>query len=135
MTETKPTLSPIKKVKAVLALTPKSPRSPKSPIRVMTETIETNEMADTAKSPKHAVTEVGTRMEETYFDSPQSRQSLSVNPGDQLYHQAERKRCTTENWRAEIERRILAKSMMVDHAYGEEHPLREQAYGHGDGQK
>ena len=109
MSEARHTLSPIKKVKAALVKTPKSPTSPTSK-----KTVE---------------------IEDIYFDDPQSRVCLSINPGDHWQHEEERKKCTTENWKAEIERRIVAKAKMVDHAYDAKHPFRAQAYGHGDGQK
>jgi hypothetical protein len=76
-----------------------------------------------------------TPIEEIYFDSPDSREALSDNPGDHPRHEAERKHCTAENWRAEIERRLVAGSQMVDHAYEERDVLRDRAYGHGDGLK
>jgi hypothetical protein len=114
-------LSPIKKVKAALAKSPKSP--PSSPSE------------DPTEDQRIAVAAFDTRIEEIYFDDPKSRECLSINPGDHPQHKEERKRCTTENWRAEIERRIVTQSKMVDHAYADAHPFREQAYGHGDGQK
>ncbi len=120
MSEAKHTLSPIKKVKAALAKTSKSPSS----LPGQTNNIQ-----------QQRAIEVESQMEETYFHDPQSRECLSDNPGDHSHHEAERKQCTTENWQAEIERRIVAKSAMVDYAYEEKHPYREQAYGHGDGQK
>ncbi|KIW73139.1 hypothetical protein PV04_01280 [Phialophora macrospora] len=112
-------LSPIQKVKAALVKSPKSP--PSSPPETPTE--------------DPTIAAFDTRIEEIYFDDPKSRECLSVNPGDHPQHEEERKRCTTENWRAEIERRIVAHSKMVDHAYADAHPFRAQAYGHGDGQK
>ena len=120
MTEAKHTFSPIKKVKAALTKTPKSPTSP---------------AAERDNSEHQRVIEIESRMEEIYFHDPQSRECLSDNPGDHFHHEAERRKCTTDNWKAEIERRTVAKSAMVDYAYGEKHPYREQAYGHGDGQK
>ncbi|OCT53880.1 hypothetical protein CLCR_11007 [Cladophialophora carrionii] len=114
-------LSPITKVKAALVKSSKSPpSSPSGELRVPNE---------------QRITDFDTRIEEIYFDDPKSRECLSVNPGDHPQHEEERRRCTTENWRAEIERRIVADSKMVDHAYGDAHPFRGQAYGHGDGQK
>ena len=120
MTEPKGRLSPIKKVKAAFVRSPTSPTLPTS---------------ETIKFDEKAVTEPNSRMEDIYFDDPRSRESLSINPGDHPKHESERKLCTSENWKAEIERRILAESRMVDHAYDNKHPFRSQAYGHGDGQK
>jgi len=120
MSEAKERLSPIKKVKAAFI------KSPKSPTSAACEITPTEEKA---------VTELSLRMEEIYFDDPRSRECLSVNPGDHLMHEQERKKCTAENWKAEIERRIVAGSKMVDHAYDDKNPFRRQAYGHGDGQK
>ncbi|KIW35140.1 uncharacterized protein PV07_01855 [Cladophialophora immunda] len=119
MSDPKERLSPIKKVKAALVRSPRSPTSDK--IGFADEGIP----ADVCDS----------QMEDIYFDDPKSRESLSSNPGDTAKHLAERKRCTTDNWKAEIERRIVAESKMVDHAYGAKNPFRNQAYGHGDGQK
>ncbi|EXJ64417.1 hypothetical protein A1O7_00753 [Cladophialophora yegresii CBS 114405] len=123
-------LSPIKKVKAALegVKSPKSPPSSPSSGGGLPEDHQRITVFDFNCDTR-------TRIEEIYFDDPKSRECLSVNPGDHPQHEQERKRCTAENWRAEIERRIVAQSKMVDHAYGDAHPFRAQAYGHGDGQK
>ncbi|KIW88674.1 uncharacterized protein Z519_10720 [Cladophialophora bantiana CBS 173.52] len=118
MSKPKERLSPIRKVKAAFAKSPKSP------------TTDRIGFAD-----KCTITELNSWMEDVYFNDPKSRESLSTNPGDNAKHLSERQRCTTDNWKAEIERRIIAKSKMVDHAYGDQNPFRNQAYGHGDGQK
>ncbi|KIY01463.1 uncharacterized protein Z520_03015 [Fonsecaea multimorphosa CBS 102226] len=120
MPEPKDRLSPIKKVKAALV---------RSPIKSPTTTDRLNFAASGAEKLNSRM------MEDIYFTDPKSRESLSTNPGDTAKHLAERKRCTTDNWKAEIERRIVAESKMVDHAYGDQNPFRNQAYGHGDGQK
>ncbi|OAG35546.1 hypothetical protein AYO21_10285 [Fonsecaea monophora] len=124
MSHSKERISPIKKVKAALVRSPKSP----SP---MSGRIDLGD----SKCASAAAGELDSRIEDIYFDDPKSRESLSTNPGDTAKHLAERKRCTTDNWKAEIERRIIADCKMVDHAYGDKNPFRNQAYGHGDGQK
>ncbi|OAP57531.1 hypothetical protein AYL99_08269 [Fonsecaea erecta] len=120
MLDPKDRLSPIKKVKAALVRSAiKSPTS----------------ASDKINHAGERVSELNSCMEDIYFGDPKSRESLSSNPGDTAKHQAERKQCTTDNWKAEIERRIIAESKMVDHAYADQNPFRNQAYGHGDGQK
>ncbi|EXJ70234.1 uncharacterized protein A1O5_06302 [Cladophialophora psammophila CBS 110553] len=102
MSEPKERISPIRKVKAAFAKSPKSPTS---------DRINFSDRISFAD--KCTVTELNSRMEDIYFNDPKSRESLSTNPGDNAKHLAERQRCTTDNWKAEIERRIIAKSKMA----------------------
>lgn len=117
MSEPKEKTSPIKKIKIAFSRSPKQ-----STTKVPNLTEDFLNAKDTS-------------MEDAYFSNPESRDNLSSNPGEHSMHLEERKKCTLENWKAEIERRIVGESALIDYAYDASDPLRTQAYGQGDGKK
>lgn len=108
----------------------------KTPTTTMHTTTDSTTAAAAATEPQPSDDSTmgmdNSRMEDTYFQDPSSRENLSSNPGEKGKHMEERRNCTSDNWHAELDRRS-ANCDTIDFAYPVGDPRRRQSYGLGDG--